>query len=178
MPNSLSLLCIYSRCSAHFSKSEISVLPVAILRRIKGYCLLWFYYSGRLSWWCKKGRGAGSSRMTACGCEEAVDNKDCGSNRVCGGSKSTWTPKANRKSLFTGQPVIQGTCPNHVATSLTVLGFLCQKNHILVDSLQLARTISNEQSYRSQKSRLVHLGTFPELWTVMDGLLVSFWHML
>lgn len=52
------------------------------------------------------------------------------------------------------------------------------KKHILVDSLQLARTISNEQSYSSQKTRLVHLGTFPELWTVMDGLLVSFWHML
>ena len=34
--------------------------------------------------------------------------------------------------------------------------------------LQLARRVSQKQSDRSQKARLVHLETFPELWTLMD----------
>lgn len=41
---------------------------------------------------------------------------------------------------------------------------LTHKKHILVDTVQLARTVTNRQSHRSQKTRLVYLGTFPELW--------------
>ena len=37
-----------------------------------------------------------------------------------------------------------------------------------VDIFQLTRTVSLKQNYRSQKARLVHLETFPELWTWMD----------
>jgi hypothetical protein len=37
-----------------------------------------------------------------------------------------------------------------------------------VEILQLTRTVSQKQNYRSQKARLVQLVTFPELWTLMD----------
>jgi hypothetical protein len=39
--------------------------------------------------------------------------------------------------------------------------------------LQLARRVSQKQSDRSQKARLVHLETFPELWTLTDSVFVS-----
>ena len=43
-----------------------------------------------------------------------------------------------------------------------------------VDILQMVRTVSQKQKYNSQKSWLVHLGTFPELWTLMDFAFVLF----
>lgn len=44
------------------------------------------------------------------------------------------------------------------------------KSHVLVDTLQLARTVSNKQSYGRQKIRLVYLRTFPKLSTMMDWI--------
>ena len=41
-----------------------------------------------------------------------------------------------------------------------------------VDILQLTRTVSQKQNYRSQKARLVPLEPFPELWTLMNEVFV------
>lgn len=44
------------------------------------------------------------------------------------------------------------------------------KSYVLVDTLQLVRTVRNKQSYGRQKIRLVYLRTFPKLWTMMDWI--------
>lgn len=50
--------------------------------------------------------------------------------------------------------------------------------HFFARKLPLARTVTNKQSYRSQKVKLVYLGTFPELWTCWIRSLFSFWQVL
>lgn len=51
------------------------------------------------------------------------------------------------------------------------------KNNILVDTLQLIRTVSKRQKYRSQKARLAHLKTFLDPGsmdrTLMDWVCIS-----
>lgn len=61
------------------------------------------------------------------------------------------------------------TCGSEPQCSLP---FVC-KNHILIDTLQLARAVSEKRSYRSHKEGLIHLGTVPDPGAtdfVSDGL--------
>lgn len=41
-----------------------------------------------------------------------------------------------------------------------------------VETSQLTRAVSQKEDYRSQKARLEHLKTSPELWTLMDEFFV------
>ena len=59
-----------------------------------------------------------------------------------------------------------------VAPSLPQGGLLSTKPVVWVDKLQLTRTVSQKQNYRSQKARLVPLEPFPELWTLMNEVFV------
>jgi hypothetical protein len=74
---------------------------------------------------------------------------------------------ANRKSLLAGWLLhwVVGFQGSH---SLSQGKCLSTKAIPWVDLLQLTSLVSQKESYRSHKGKLVHLETPPELWTLMD----------
>lgn len=65
------------------------------------------------------------------------------------------------------------SCIRHPSVALSLSQGECKhKNHTPVNTLQL--TVSQRQSYRSQKARLAHLETSSRLWTVIYKVIVAF----
>ena len=87
--------------------------------------------------------------------------------------------KAEQKVHTLRLEAAQENLPKPCSYELCCFGFFMHYNHILVDTLQLASTVSNKQSQRSQNSKVNTLRDFPKT-TDYDGLgLCScFWQML
>lgn len=78
--------------------------------------------------------------------------------------------------VFSSRPTTTLGIPDaSVALSLSPDELLRTKTVFWVDILQLARTVSQKQNYRSQNARLVHVETFLDcgLWWIRS--LFSFW---